>query len=94
MLLCVCLQLCRSLDCGRVTSCKSGKDRTGMSVTLEQANILVKELDMDPQCFQQAIDAMRRQEQPLKHQSSTHVDPPPSHTHTHTLQSGDQDSQR
>lgn len=54
------LKLCRNLEGGRVISCKSAKDRTAMSVTLEQAHILTREMNMDSSCFQQAIDTMRR----------------------------------
>lgn len=53
-------QLCRLIDCGRVTSCKSAKDRTAMSVTLEEAHILLQEMQMESSSFQQALDDMRR----------------------------------
>jgi inositol polyphosphate-4-phosphatase len=54
-------QLSRVLNAARVTSCKSAKDRTSMAVTLEQANILIREYSMDQGVFQQALDSMRSQ---------------------------------
>ena len=44
----------------RFTNCKSGKDRTGMSVTLEQVQILSREYDLAEHEYQKALDAMRR----------------------------------
>lgn len=43
-----------------MTSCKSGKDRTGMSVTLQQVNILSREFDLADCEYQRALDTMRR----------------------------------
>ncbi len=44
----------------RFINCKSGKDRTGMAVTLEQVQILSREFDLAEHEYQRALDVMRR----------------------------------
>lgn len=52
-------RIARRMKAGRLTCCKSGKDRTGMSATLEQCNILIDNHHMDPRQLSSALDVMR-----------------------------------
>ena len=44
----------------RVTNCKSGKDRTGVGVTLEECMLLLRNHDLPREMMQIVLDDLRR----------------------------------
>nr|XP_036234397.1 inositol polyphosphate-4-phosphatase type I A isoform X1 [Bactrocera oleae]XP_036234398.1 inositol polyphosphate-4-phosphatase type I A isoform X1 [Bactrocera oleae]XP_036234399.1 inositol polyphosphate-4-phosphatase type I A isoform X1 [Bactrocera oleae]XP_036234400.1 inositol polyphosphate-4-phosphatase type I A isoform X1 [Bactrocera oleae]XP_036234401.1 inositol polyphosphate-4-phosphatase type I A isoform X1 [Bactrocera oleae]XP_036234402.1 inositol polyphosphate-4-phosphatase type I A len=50
---------CRLMSGLRFTSCKSAKDRTGMSVTLEQCRVLVQEFNLPAKSVPYVLSTMR-----------------------------------
>ena len=53
-------QLVRRMKGGRLTSCKSGKDRTGMSVTLEECCLLRSDHHLKNETFDRTLSTLRR----------------------------------
>lgn len=54
-------EICLCSNGIRVTSCKSAKDRSAMSVTLEMVNILKREHGLREDAFQRVLDSIRSQ---------------------------------
>ena len=53
-------QLCWRMNGLRLTCCKSAKDRTSMSVTLEMVKTLEREHDMNENVFNKVLNSVRR----------------------------------
>lgn len=53
-------EVTRLMNGFRVTNCKSGKDRTGVGVSLEQCLLLVRNHNLESSMTQQVLDDFRR----------------------------------
>ncbi len=53
-------QIVHTMQGGRLTSCKSGKDRTGMAITLEECCFLRNYHHLDSNAFNKTLSTIRR----------------------------------